>query len=239
MKSGSKFLLTTDLSCGKLPGMRELVLSNKEKYLDTLLGEENEAQKLSRQLADELGLGRISISPAEARLIQTLVRLHGCKKFVEIGTLTGLSAQYILDALPEDGELWTLEKDPKHADMAQRAFAKMNLGSKKIHVIVGDARTELEKLAALGPFDGVFIDGNKAAYMDYLMWSEKNLRVGGLVLADNVFLSGAVWGDSTTQKFSEKQVRVMQEVNLRLADKSLYTSSLIPTFEGLFAAIKN
>ncbi|MNK87272.1 putative O-methyltransferase [compost metagenome] len=220
--------------------MRELVLSNKEKYLDTLLGEENEAQKLSRQFADELGLGRISISPAEARLIQTLVRLHGCKKFVEIGTLTGLSAQYIFEALPEGGELWTLEKDPKHAGMAQQAFAKMNVASsKKIHVIVGDARIELEKLAALGPFDGVFIDGNKAAYMDYLMWSEKNLRAGGLVLADNVFLSGAVWGDATTQKFSEKQVRVMQEVNLRLADKSLYTSSLIPTFEGLFAAIKN
>ncbi|MNT10850.1 putative O-methyltransferase [compost metagenome] len=168
------------------------------------------------------------------------MRLHGCKKFVEIGTLTGLSAQYIFEALPEGGELWTLEKDPKHAGMAQQAFAKMNVASsKKIHVIVGDARIELEKLAALGPFDGVFIDGNKAAYMDYLMWSEKNLRAGGLVLADNVFLSGAVWGDATTQKFSEKQVRVMQEVNLRLADKSLYTSSLIPTFEGLFAAIKN
>ena len=219
--------------------MRELVLSNKEKYLDTLLCEENDAQKSSRQFADELGLGRISISPAEARLIQTLVRLHGCKKFVEIGTLTGLSAQYIVEALPNDGELWTLEKDPKHAAMAEQAFAKMNLGTKKIHVIVGDARVELEKLAAQGPFDGVFIDGNKAAYMDYLMWSEKNLRAGGLVLADNVFLSGAVWGEATTQKFSEKQVRVMQEVNQRLADKSLYTSSLIPTFEGLFAAIKN
>lgn len=219
--------------------MRDAVQSNREKYLDALVGAEDQPKLQSRQFADELNLGRISISASEARLIQTLVQLHGCKKFVEIGTLTGLSAQYILEALPEYGELWTLEKDPVHAEKAQQIFSQLKLGTKKVHLVVGDARVELEKLAALGPFDGVFIDGNKAAYLDYLLWAEKNLRPGGLVLADNVFLSGAVWGDSTTQKFSEKQIRIMQEVNLRLADRSLYTSSLIPTFEGLFAAIKN
>ncbi|MFS4459308.1 O-methyltransferase [Bdellovibrio sp. HCB2-146] len=218
--------------------MREIVLSDREKYLGSLLGEENETKKMSRQFADELGLGRISVSAPEARLVQTLVRMHGCKKFVEIGTLTGLSAQYICEGLVEGGELWTLEKEAKHADMAKQVFAKMNMGSKKIHMVVGDARVELERIASEGPFDGVFIDGNKAAYLDYLMWAEKNLRSGGLVLADNVFLSGAVWGDTSLQRFSEKQARVMQEFNQRLADTSLYTSSLIPTFEGLFVAIK-
>jgi predicted O-methyltransferase YrrM len=85
--------------------MRESVLSNKEEYLGALFNNENETKKLSRQFAEELGLARISISPAEAQLAHVLVKMHGCKKFVEIGTLTGLSAQYFFEALPAGGEL--------------------------------------------------------------------------------------------------------------------------------------
>ncbi|WP_413559628.1 O-methyltransferase [Bdellovibrio sp. HCB209] len=218
--------------------MRESVLSNKEEYLGALFDKENDTKKLSRQFAEELGLARISISAAEAQLAHVLVKMHGCKKFVEIGTLTGLSAQYFFEALPEGGELWTLEKDPEHARRSAEVFSKLDQSKKKIHLVVGDAREELVKLEAQGPFDGVFIDGNKAAYLDYLLWAEKNLRKGGLVLADNIFLSGAVWGQATTQKFSEKQIRIMKEFNERLANPDLYEAAIAPTFEGLFVAIK-
>ncbi|ASD65048.1 O-methyltransferase [Bdellovibrio bacteriovorus] len=217
--------------------MRESVLSHKDNYMLSLLSEESDLKKRSRQFADELNLGRISINAAEAKLIQTLVRTHGCRKFVEIGTLTGLSAQYIFDALPEGGELWTLEKDPKHGEYSSQIFAQLDQSKKKIHLVMGDAREELEKIAALGPFDGVFIDGNKAAYFDYLTWAEKNLRQGGLILADNIFLSGSVWGEPA-QKFSDKQVRIMQDFNKRLADPTLFESAIIPTFEGLYIALK-
>lgn len=218
--------------------MRETVLTNKDNYLASLLKDETELKQQSRKYAEELGLARISISAAEAQLIKTLVRTHGAKRFVEIGTLTGLSAQYLWEALPEGGELWTLEKDPKHGEMAARIFAQLDQSKKKIHLVMGDAREELEKISAAGPFDGVFIDGNKAAYFDYLTWAEKNLRPGGLILADNVFLSGAVWGETTQQRFSEKQIRVMQEFNKRLADPNLFEGAIVPTFEGLYIAIK-
>jgi len=165
--------------------------------------------------------------------------VHGCKKFVEIGTLTGLSAQYIFEALATEGALWTFEKDPRHSEKAGQIFTQLDQTSKKIHMIVGDARSELESIIAQGPFDGIFIDGNKAAYLDYLAWAEKNVRPGGLILADNVFLSGAVWGAATKQRFSEKQIQVMQQFNQRLADSSLFTSVIVPTQEGLYLALKN
>lgn len=218
--------------------MREIVSTNKENYMGSLLSKESALKKQSRDFADELGLGRISISPAEAQLIKTLVSLHQTRKFVEIGTLTGLSAQYLFDALPEGGELWTLEKDPRHGVMAEKVFSQIDQSKKKIHLVMGDAREELEKLSVQGPFDGVFIDGNKAAYFDYLMWAEKNLRSGGLILADNIFLSGAVWGEATQQKFSEKQIRIMREFNERLANPELYEAAIVPSYEGLYVAIK-
>ena len=218
--------------------MREILPNNKDVYLESLTPSEEGTKKLSRTYAEELGLARISVSPAEAQLVKTLIRIHGCKKFVEIGTLTGLSAQYIFEALPEGGELWTLEKDPKHGEKSQDVFSKLDQSKKRIHLVMGDAREELVKLEAQGPFDGVFIDGNKAAYGDYLAWAEKNLRSGGLILADNVFLSGSVWGDETSQRFSEKQTRVMQEFNKRLADPQVFDSAVVPTLEGLYVAVK-
>jgi predicted O-methyltransferase YrrM len=208
-----------------------------QTYIDSLTPTESTSKLKSRASAEELGLGRISLSPSEGQLLSFIVRQQGCRKFVEIGTLTGLSAQYILEGLPVDGQLWTLEKTEVHAEKAKEALA-MHPSGARAHVVVGDARVTLETLSKEGPFDGVFIDGNKAAYGDYLAWAEKNVRRDGLIIADNVFLSGAVWGASTVQKFSEKQIAVMQAFNKRLADSSLYDSVIVPTSEGMTAAIK-
>ena len=217
--------------------MREVEVSKSEEYMLSLLAEESDSKKKSRLFSEELNLARISVNPAEAQLIKTLICSHQCKKFVEIGTLTGLSAQYIFEGLAEGGTLWTLEKDPKHMDYAKEAFSGVEFNSKKVEFVLGDAREELKKLEDLGPFDGVFIDGNKAAYGDYLDWAEKNIKVGGLILADNVFLNGSVWGEASA-RFSEKQIRIMKEFNQRLADPDKFVSVIAPTFEGLYIAIK-
>ena len=102
-------------------------------------------------------------------------------------------------------------------------------------MLEGAAEDSLKTLSAKGPFDGIFIDANKGAYLDYLLWAEKNLRPGSLVMADNVFLRGGVWGD-TSSSFSAAQIKVVREFNARLADRRKYESVMIPTSEGLFVA---
>lgn len=214
-------------------------IPNEQAYIESLASAEVASKQKSRESAEELGLGGISLSPSEGQLLAFLVRRHQCRKFVEIGTLTGLSAQYILEGMDGEGELWSLEKTGLHAQKAVEALADHPAGN-RVHVIVGDARLTLESLKARGPFDGIFIDGNKAAYGDYLAWAEQNVRPGGLIIGDNVFLSGAVWGESEGQagKFSEKQVHIMKEFNKRLADPALYDSVIIPTKEGMSFSVK-
>lgn len=218
--------------------MRSHEISPRDEYLENLFAAESALKIKSRQAAEELKLARISLSPNEGQILALLLKLHGSEKCVEIGTLTGLSAQYILEALPANAQLWTFEKSPEHAAKAQAVFSQWPRASQKIHLLVGDAREKLNEITAEGPFDAIFIDGNKAAYGDYLVWAEKNLRKGGLIIADNVFLSGAVWGAATTQKFNEKQIKVLQDFNQRLADANLYDAAALPTAEGLFIAIK-
>jgi predicted O-methyltransferase YrrM len=193
----------------------------------------------AREASRELGKAGISLSPHEARLMSVLIHMHKCQKFVEIGTLTGLSALWILQGLQPGGELWTLEKDEKHIKIANQVFEKYRKGDtdKKVNLLEGDAQVTFASLEGHGPFDGIFIDGNKSAYGVYLDWAEKNLRKGGLIIADNVFLGGAVLtGNKAT--FSKKQIEVMKAFNERLADPKLYLSSVIPTSEGLFVALK-
>lgn len=219
-------------------GMR-IEVPQAQAYIESLASEEVPSKQKSRDAAAELGLEKICLSPSEGQLLSFFVRTHRCRKFVEIGTLTGLSAQYILEGMGGSGELWSLEKTELHAEKALEALAGHPAG-KNAHVLLGDARITLETVKSQGPFDGVFIDGNKAAYGDYLAWAEINICRGGLIIADNVFLNGAVWGnkEGQSQKFSDKQIKVMQAFNKRLSDPALYDSALLPTKEGMHIAVK-
>ena len=223
-------------------GMRDLSQDSSplENYLHSLFPTEpSPLFEEARQASRDLGKAPISLSPHEARMMSIFIQMHHCRKFVEVGTLTGLSALWILQGLEDGGELWTLEKDEQHARAAKNIFRKHHLtgSQKKVHLIEGDAQQTLTSIESEGPFDGIFIDGNKSAYGAYLDWAEKNLKKGALIIADNVFLGGAVFtGNKAT--FSKKQIDVMKSFNERLSDPTRYASAIVPTGEGLFIAIK-
>ena len=212
----------------------------KEKsyeYIENLIGAENELKLKARLHAGSLGLGRISLSPVEAVSLRFFAESIQAKKLVEIGTLTGLSALYLLEGLQPEACLWTLEKSAEHAALAGEVLQKY-IEQKRCHILVGDAQQTLKDLSVQGPFDMVFIDGNKAAYLDYFNWATANTRTGGYIVVDNVFLSGAVWGDQTQQRFNEKQIKAVQTMNEAAFNNSSLRSMLIPTQEGLLVCQK-
>lgn len=216
--------------------MRKSIPKSYE-YIEKLLLPESALMQEARNNSGQLGLQTISISATEAALIRFHLEGIKAKKMVEIGTLTGLSALHFLSSLPEDGFLWTLEKSPQHAAFAEKVLAS-EIQNKRCEILLGDARETLKTVSEKAPFDAVFIDGNKAAYLDYFQWACQNIRSGGLIFVDNVFLSGAVWGDLTQQKFSEKQIAVVQRVNEMAFQNSVLRSVLLPTEEGLLICQK-
>ncbi len=207
------------------------------QYIENCYQQESEHMQLSRKFADQLGLGGISVSHTEAHLMGFLVNLVKPKKIVEIGTLTGLSCQYFLQSLQQDGMIYTLEKSPEHVALASQAL-KPWIDRGQCKIVAGDARAELTKLSADGPFDVIFIDGNKAAYKDYWIWAKNNIRSGGMILIDNVFLAGAVWGDLSKQKFSDKQIQTVKEMTSDVFADSNFLASFVPTEEGFLIAVR-
>ena len=207
------------------------------QYIESQLKPEAQDKLQARQFSQQLGLDAISISPTEASLMSFMTALIKPQKIVEIGTLTGLSSLYFLETLGIDGKLWTFEKSTEHADLASQSLAKY-ITTGQCQIKVGDAVEQLPTIEKEGPFDAIFIDGNKAAYYEYWIWAKNNLRRGGLIFIDNVFLAGSVWGDKSLQRFSDKQIANVQKMTSEIMAHPDFASTFVPTTEGLLIARK-
>ncbi|PPQ38946.1 Predicted O-methyltransferase YrrM [Rhodoblastus acidophilus] len=138
------------------------------------------------------GLPSIDVSPPQGKFLHVLARATGAKTILEIGTLGGYSTIWLARALPEDGQVVTLEYAPAHADVARSNLAAAGLAG-KVDLRVGAALDLLPALAAEGrSFDFVFIDADKENNAAYLDWALKLARVGATVIVDNVVRKGAI-----------------------------------------------
>lgn len=151
----------------------------------------------------------------EARLLEALIVVSGARSVLELGTFTGVGALAMAAALPADGRVVTLERDPDNAAVARRHFAASPL-SGRIELIEGDARATLPRLP--GPFDLVWIDAWKADYPHYLDLVLPKLAPRGLIVADNLFRNGAALpppnDDEATRGVLEFARRVQEDERL-------------------------
>src|SRR5436190_19655211 len=116
-----------------------LVTARHFDYVASHTVREDDFLKSLKRAAAEAGIPPIAISPAQASLMQILLKATGAKNVVEVGTLGGYSAIWMARALPKDGRVRTLEISQKHAEFARSWIAKSDVAG-KIEVLVGDAR---------------------------------------------------------------------------------------------------
>ena len=170
----------------------------------------------------------IQVAPSEGKLLGLLLQLIGARKVVEVGTLAGYSAIRMARALPAGAKLYTVELDPKHAAVARANIEAAGV-SDRVEVRVGPASEVLEQLSPLGPFDAVFLDADKQGYPGYADWAAKQLRPGGLLLADNSYFFGQLLSD-------DPSARAMRLFHEQLPAR--FDSVCIPTPDGLVLGIR-
>jgi caffeoyl-CoA O-methyltransferase len=126
---------------------------------------------------------------AEIRLLQMLVAATDARRVLEIGTFTGLTALALAAALPPDGRVITVERDPQLATIARENIQRSR-DAPKIELMIGDAREIVPTLD--GPFDVVWIDAWKPDYPFYYDAIVPKLAPRGVAVADNVLRGGTV-----------------------------------------------
>lgn len=202
-----------------------------DSYVGALFAPEDPVLMALREDADREGLPPIAISPDAGRLLQVLLRAIGARRVLEVGTLGGYSALWMARALPPDGRLLTLERDPAHAAFARRHLAAAGVGD-RVEVREGHA---LQLLPALDgeQFDFVFLDADKEPLPTYLDWALRLVRPGGAIVADNALRGGRVLDDRAT----DEATLAVREFNRRLATDPRLTSIVVPTHDGVAIGI--
>ncbi len=202
-----------------------------EAYVRDLFAIEDAALTRIRERHAALGLPEIYVSPEEGKLLHVLLRAVGARRVLEIGSLGGYSGVWLARALPDDGELISIESDPKHATAARNAFEAAGV-AKNVTLLEGNAAELLPTLEP--PFDAVFVDADKEPMATYFHEAMRLLAPGGLLLGDNGLLEGRV-ADPADGAADVEGVRAFNR--LTASDPRL-SATLVPIRDGLVVGVK-
>ncbi|WP_066651232.1 MULTISPECIES: O-methyltransferase [Sphingomonas] len=139
------------------------------------------------------GLPPIDVSAAQGKMLHLLARTAGARRILEIGTLGGYSTIWLARALPDGGQVVTLEIEPYHAEVARANIAHAGL-AERVDLRVGAATATLAAMQAggEGPFDFVFIDADKENGEGYVRAAIALGRPGTVIVVDNVVREGGI-----------------------------------------------
>ncbi|CAG5133998.1 unnamed protein product, partial [Candidula unifasciata] len=142
------------------------------------------------------------------QFLKSLISIQKAKRVLEVGLFTGYSAVAMAEALPADGEIVSIEIE-EYLKTLVESLTKDSPHHKKHRIIIGKGLDVMKDLSAAGEkFDVVFLDADKAQYIDYfkLVFDGGLLNPGGTVLVDNAFFFGAGYdpsvGDNPTKQFA-------------------------------------
>jgi predicted O-methyltransferase YrrM len=133
--------------------------------------------------------------------------------------------------MPRNGLFDAIEGDPVVAEELGAVLKRAGLKHMvKIHV--GPALTILRRFRR--PYDMVFIDAAKEEYPQYLAYALKLTRPGAIILADNMFWSGATF----LRGVRKQGTGGIMEYTKRIFSDRRLSSLIVPLGDGLAISVR-
>jgi len=207
--------------------MRSLVLPDIEAYAQAhSMPETAICRALREETQRTMEYAQMLVGPLEGAFLKMMAQLVGATRVLEVGMFTGYSALCFAEAIPDRGTVITCEVDEESAAVARRYFAQASIG-KKIEIRMGPALETMQALA--GPFDLIFIDADKANYLNYYRRALDLLAPNGVILIDNVLWSGEV----LKQPPPDERTAAIQDLNRAVANDPNVTAVLVTIRDGV------
>lgn len=166
----------------------------------------------------------------QGRVLALLSKLLQPRRILEIGTFTGYSALCLAEGLTEDGKILSLDMVEETHRLAKSYWERSDYKD-KIDGALGDALEVIPQLNTI--FDLVFIDADKANYSNYFDLVFPKVRVGGLIIADNVLWSGKV-----LENEKDLSTQALHDYNARITTDERVSNVLLTVRDGLMIARK-
>ena len=153
-------------------------------------------------------------------LLQTLQP----KKILEVGTAIGFSALLMAEYAP-DAQITTVDRNEEMIGFAKENLAKYD--SRKQITLDTD-------------YDFVFMDSAKSKYIVFLPEILKRLKVGGVIVFDDIFQGGDIAKDIMEVRRGQRTIyRGLHRLFDATLDNPGLTASLVPMSDGLLMLRKN
>jgi caffeoyl-CoA O-methyltransferase len=209
----------------------EFLPDNIADYIEAhTAGESDLLKKINRETHAKILKPRMLSGQLQGRYLSMISHLLKPKSILEIGTYTGYSAICLAEGLAEDGKLITIDINEELETRVRDYFEQAGL-SKKVEYRIGNALTIIPTLEQ--QFDLVFIDADKENYSRYYDLIFDKVKVGGIILADNVLWSGKI-----TMSKPDKDTRALLEFNAKVNDDTRVENVLLPVRDGIMMARK-
>ena len=166
------------------------------------------------------------------RALEVLARSIGAKRIFELGSGFGFSAYWFSRATGPEGEIHLTDMDPENERLALDFLGRAGLAD-PIEYHVSDALEAFN--ATEGEYDIVYCDIDKHGYPDAWRAGRERVRVGGYYICDNMLWSGRVAAPSDEH---DEWTKAIYETNSLIATDPGFRSTIIPTRDGVVAALR-
>ena len=171
------------------------------------------------------------VGPLVGQLLALLVRLTGARHVLELGSGFGYSTAWLAEAVGESGSVWMTELSPRNVAEAREHLESMGLAGR----VSFNACNALDALESMdGPFDMIFNDIDKEDYPTVFERALPRLRVGGLLVSDNVLWSGRVARSGE----DDPSTVGIREYNRLMFSTPGVRSSIVPLRDGVGITLK-
>lgn len=202
-----------------------------EEFLDDdALSPGTGALAAARERGAELGTSPVLPGTGAAlRMVAAMLRPHGV---VEIGTGVGIGSLYLLDGMPSDGVLTTIDPEMENQRAAKEAVADAGVRSQRLRTIAGRPLDVLGRLTD-SAYDLVVVSAaekDAAAYVDEAL---RLLRDGGVLAVSDVLWHDRVADPGITDPVTTR----VRALVARLRDDEDLVPSLLTVGDGLLVAV--
>ncbi len=188
-----------------------------------------EAKGHIKEMEDYAKAHGVPISqPESIRLLEVLIKIANAKNILEVGSAIGYSA--IRMSRANGARVTTIELSKEMADIAEENIKRAEL-TDKITLVRGDAKEVLPQIS--GEFDLIFVDAAKGQYNEFFKESKRLLRLGGIMVSDNVLYKGMTATDELVIHRKITLVRRLRAYLEMLKENEDFATALLPIGDGV------
>lgn len=169
--------------------------------------------------------------PLQTQFLCFLARSLQAVRVLELGTFLGYTTLALAEALPEQAQVVTCERNEQWLNQA-RSFWEAAGMAEKIATYSGDAKEAMQCMLEEGQghsFDLIYVDAEKRDYPDYLKLGLELLQPRGVLAFDNVLK--VHHGDVVAK--NSPTTRALHAFNCAVGENVQLETSLLPMFDGL------